>query len=136
MTNVFTEINNALGEVKTLAGGDVPDLPALPDRYWERPTVIIEPTPGEIPDRSAQLEKLVDMSLNKAEELLSLPVDPLDDNYTKVASMQKDLVVSMVNAGLKVDENRFRKKSAAALVGILAQVLDKEKSLAIPATSI
>ena len=81
-------------------------------------------------ERGQQLEHLIDASLRKAEELLAIALIPGDDNYVKLASMQKDLVVSLLNTGVKVDENRFRKKSADALTGILAKVMEREQELA------
>lgn len=83
-------------------------------------------------ERGQQLETLIDLSLEKAEELLLLQLDRGDDNFPKIASMQKDLVVSLINTGVKVDENRFRKKSTEAVTEILAQLLDRERELGRP----
>lgn len=109
-----------------------PAFPALsPD--WETPSAVKLVSPAEllapIGDRGVKLEQLIDLSLHKAEELLRLPVDQLDENYIKVASMQKDLVVSLVNTGLKVDENRFKRQSTAALAAILGQITAAEDRL-------
>lgn len=80
-------------------------------------------------DRSERLESLVDKALEKTGELLNIELDPMDENFVKVASMQKDLVVSLINTGVKVDENRFKKRQADNLTGILAALLDKEEKL-------
>ena len=40
-------------------------------------------------------------------------------------------MVSVLNTGVKVDENRFRKKSADTIADIMRQVLEKEKALGI-----
>lgn len=118
--------------VQTPAAGDLAAFPAVPDRYWEAPQQEVVPAESKPAlDRSERLEKLLDLSLDKAEELLELPVDQLDENYTKVASMQKDLVVSILNTGVKVDENRFKKKTADALSAVLVQIAAAERHLNI-----
>lgn len=131
----MTDWDSALAQLTSNAPAqpeaDPLDFPPLPEN-WQNGEVLPPPTRARTPgmDRSDKLEHLIDLSLDKAEELLELPVDPGEDNYVKVASMQKDLVVSLVNAGIKIDDNRFRKKSTEALTSILAQVLDQEKRLA------
>ena len=74
-------------------------------------------------DRGQRLEDLLDLSLAKAKELLQMGLTAAGDDYLKLAAMQKDLIVSLINTGVKVDENRFRKKSNEALGEILKQVL-------------
>ena len=132
MTDDFTSALEAITTPRLLAKEDMAAFPAIPDRYWEAPQQAVVPAESSVPlDRSERLEKLLDLSLDKAEELLELPVDQLDENYTKVASMQKDLVVSIVNAGIKVDENRFKKKTADALSAVLTQIAAAERHLNI-----
>lgn len=122
MNDIFQELNaviNGPGE-----------FPVVAERYWERPVQILEQTaPGEMVSRADKLENLIDASLEKADELLRIPLDPLDENFVKLAGMQKDLVVSLISTGVKVDENRFRKKSTETLTALMAQIAAAENGL-------
>lgn len=109
-----------------------PDIP----EGWNTPSVqgpklSTPPSPVDVSkmDRSERLETLIDLSLSKAEELLTIELVPGSDDFTKTASMQKDLVVSLLNTGVKVDENRFKKRQTDALTGILKGLLEREKTL-------
>lgn len=128
MTDDFASALDKIAAASNASPADVAAFPQIKDRYWEVPAQDVQPA-AEAPalDRSERLEKLLDMSLDKAEELLNLPVDQLDENYTKVAGMQKDLVVSILNTGVKVDENRFKKRSAEALTAVLTQIAAAEQ---------
>lgn len=110
-------------------------FPEIPDG-WNTPSVqgpklSTPPSPVDVSkmDRSERLETLIDLSLSKAEELLTIELVPGSDDFTKTASMQKDLVVSLLNTGVKVDENRFKKRQTDALTGILKGLLEREKTL-------
>lgn len=111
-----------------------PAFPVIPEDFGQAPTqgCAAAPQSAVVPlnvDRSERLESLVDKALEKTGELLNIELDPMDENFVKVASMQKDLVVSLINTGVKVDENRFKKRQADNLTGILAALLDKEEKL-------
>lgn len=62
---------------------------------------------------------------------MQIPLDPMDEAFLKLVSVQKDAAVAVVNLANKVDENRFRKKSADAITGILARVIEQEKTLGL-----
>jgi hypothetical protein len=49
----------------------------------------------------------------------------------KVMSMRKDMAQSLINAGLKADENRFRKKNEDAIINLLARIEADKKVLTI-----
>lgn len=111
-------------------------FPAIPEGFvntplTQGPKLSTPPSPVDASkiDRSERLETLIDTSLTKAEELLAVELVPGDQEFAKIASMQKDLVVSILNTGVKVDENRFKKKQTDALTGILKDLLTREKQL-------
>lgn len=115
-----------------LAKGLSAEFPEIPPDFGQPPEVrpaAVNAVPAINVDRSERLESLVDKALEKTGELLNIELDPMDENFVKVASMQKDLVVSLINTGVKVDENRFKKRQADNLTGILAALLDKEEKL-------
>lgn len=118
--------------VKALARSGLCEFPEIPPDFGQPPEVrpaAVNAVPAISVDRSERLESLVDKALEKTGELLNIELDPMDENFVKVASMQKDLVVSLINTGVKVDENRFKKRQADNLTGILAALLDKEEKL-------
>ena len=102
------------------------DMPDVPSDFALAP---LSAEPLKSTERSERMEALVDMALSKMEELLTIELDPQSDDFTKVASMQKDLVVSLVNTGVKIDENRFKKRQGDALTSILAKLTEREKVL-------
>jgi len=106
-------------------------FPEIPPEFKEdsAPVVVPAAAPVKSADRAERLEHLVDEALSHAEDLLAIPLIPGDDDFVKIASMKKDLVVSLLNTGIKVDENRFKKRQGDALTGILAQLVDREKGL-------
>ena len=125
----------ASNETAGQSGSDQVEFPDIPDG-WNTPSVqgpklSTPPSPVDVSkmDRSERLETLIDLSLSKAEELLTIELVPGSDDFTKTASMQKDLVVSLLNTGVKVDENRFKKRQTDALTGILKGLLEREKTL-------
>lgn len=132
MTDFFDDINQELGNTAPVQKkprarkAEFPDIPANFDKAAPIPAPQAQ---TKAFDRSERLETLVDDALAKAQELLDIPLIPGDGDFVKVASMQKDLVVSLVNTGVKVDENRFKKRQGDALTGILAQLLEREQKL-------
>ena len=74
-------------------------------------------------DRGERLERLVDAALDTAEEILAMEVDPLFPDAVRVISIKKDAMLGVLNLANKVDENRFRKRSADALQGILEKIM-------------
>lgn len=128
MTDIFKELNAQIeGAEQPTAAPEFPEIPA----DWnvvETPAPVAPADTGKM-DRSERLETLIDLSLSKAEELLMIQLVPGSEDFTKTASMQKDLVVSMLNAGIKVDENRFKKRQTDALTGILKGLMEREKAL-------
>lgn len=57
------------------------------------------------------LDNLVSKALFTLDEIMDIPLPPRgDESFVRVAAIKKDAAVSVVNSGLKADENRFRKR--------------------------
>lgn len=83
-------------------------------------------------ERGEQLEHLTDKALRKADEILSLPLEPSDEQFGRILGTQRDMTASILTLAARVDENRFRKKSVEALQGLLAAVLERERVIGAP----
>lgn len=70
------------------------------------------------------LSKVVVKALKQIEIILDIPIpDSSDPNYVKTLSVKKDAAASIINAGLKADENRFRRENK----DIIERLFDKIK---------
>jgi hypothetical protein len=139
MTIVSVSPGSSVGNVNGIRGAQAkaekaPEFPPIPPDFGSTLSIAVRETatsavPQANMDRSDRLEVLVDKALIKAEELLGIELVPGSEDFIKTASMQKDLVVSLVNTGVKVDENRFKKRQGDALTGILANLIEREKKI-------
>lgn len=74
-------------------------------------------------DNGNKLDMLVGKALNTINEILDVDLpDESDPGFIKLLSTKKDAAVSIVNAGLKADENRFRKRNSDILTRLMAQM--------------
>lgn len=70
------------------------------------------------------LSKIVHKALKQIETILDEDMpNKSDPNYTKLLSVKKDAATSIINAGLKADENRFRRENK----DIIERLFDKIK---------
>lgn len=134
--NDADKINQALDRLSAPKITSAADFPVVPEGYWDQVVEILPERAPRVKDgapqeRGQHLESLIDQALDKLEEVLAIPIDMLSDDPLKLISIQKDAAIAVVNLANKVDENRFRKKSADAITSILQQVVDKEKSLGL-----
>ena len=128
----FSAPETAIGPAVISANEGPGAFPVIPSNFLAPAKASTPEISAVVPlsaDRSDRLEKLVDDALTKAQEILEIPLVPGDDDFVKTASMQKDLVISLLNTGVKVDENRFKKRQGDALTGILAGLLEREKKM-------
>ncbi len=133
MTDDLNAALDRLGAKPEAKPRTVADFPEVPEGYWQQAAEILAPE-SKLPvpaERGAHLEQLVDSAMGKLGDILALEVDILSDDPLKLISIQKDAAIAVINLANKVDENRFRKKSADAITSILQQVVNKEKALGI-----
>jgi hypothetical protein len=62
------------------------------------------------------------------EEILEIPLDPVRDDYARLASVKKDAATAVTNIAVKVDDNRFRALAADNLNRLL-EVIEREERL-------
>lgn len=73
---------------------------------------------------SDDLSKVVYKALQQIEMILDIDFkDVPKDEVTKILSIKKDAATAMINAGLKADENRFRRENK----DIIERLFDKIK---------
>lgn len=103
--------------------------PEVPKDYWETAQEAANQLARKnVPqDRGERLEGLVDKALDTAEEILSIEIDPFMPDSVRFISVKKDAAVAVLTLANKVDENRFRKRSASALLGILEKLTAQER---------
>jgi hypothetical protein len=133
-------INKSFLEVDISGLPDPSELVGVPNGYWK---TLGEADPGTpearvrneiaLQDNGEALGRLVTRSLEVAEETLDLDPGDYDDPeiQMKVMSMRKDMAQSIINAGLKADENRFRRKNEDVILNLLARIEADKKVLTI-----
>lgn len=57
---------------------------------------------------------------------MAIELDSSDPNFSKLVSAKKDAAATVVQASMKADENRFRKKGNDVLDKLLARVKEQE----------
>lgn len=77
-----------------------------------------------IPENTDELSRVVRKGLLQIEAILDVTPDGLTmENQMKLLSIKKDAATSIINAGLKADENRFRRENK----DIVDRLFDKIK---------
>lgn len=66
------------------------------------------------------------MAINKAKEILELPLDKDDPDFASVLRAQAGQVQTIFTAQLRADESRFRRKQSDNL-GRILEILTKEE---------
>ena len=75
--------------------------------------IIIPPDNTEIVSQNSDnLSRVVHKALQQIETILDMPVpEEGHEDRMKMLSVKKDAASSIINAGLKADENRFRREN-------------------------
>lgn len=122
--------------ISGLEGIDAAQFPDVPDGYWqqvkEAATGVaderVRPKTGVLDEDGSELDDLVGIALQTVRDVLSVETpDPFDDHYPKILAIKKDAAISIIGAGLKADENRFRKRNTDVL-SKLFEALKQERS--------
>lgn len=120
-----------------IEGIDTSELPDVPDGYWQPAEKAASGAPGDgVRNRSGVLEadgsdldQIVSTGLAVLREIMDIPTpDAMDENYTKIVSIKKDAAVSAITAGLKADENRFRKRNSDVLAKMFLAIKGEKSS--------
>jgi hypothetical protein len=79
---------------------------------------------------SDKLARLTDKALDTIDEILDLKTQDFDpEERVRVISAKKDAAVSLLNIGLKADENRFKQRQSDILSKLLAAVRADQKMI-------
>jgi hypothetical protein len=78
------------------------------------------------------LEELINPALTVLKEVMGVELDDSDPNFARILSTKKDAAVSVVNAALKADENRFRQRKSNVLEELITRI-NKIKPITIEA---
>jgi hypothetical protein len=84
------------------------------------PGVVCEPL-----SRAEKLQTLTDTALNKAEEIMKLPLDRRDPSYGTTIRAQTALVNTALNTQLKADENSLKVRATCNL-DMLMELMARE----------
>lgn len=90
----------------------------------------IVPTGGnnEIVAQSDDLSRVVLKALKQIETILDMdPAEAAEEDYMKLLSIKKDAASSIINAGLKADENRFRRENKDILDRLFEKIQKSDK---------
>jgi hypothetical protein len=119
---------------------DDAELVAVPEGYWKN---LGEATTGApetreiaqaaLRDNGDLLAVIVTESLEAIREVIALDPNDYDDAEIrmKVISMKSNAAQGMINAGLKSDENRFRRENKDLLSELFARIEAEKKGIII-----
>lgn len=127
----------SLSGIKVLELTELPDVPhgyrqpakeatagASASRFCDGDGFLVEGAQ----DKGGKLDSLVDLALDTLREVMETPTPDIDDEaFGRILSAKKDAAVSVVNSGLKADENRFRKRSNDILQKLFDKVQAQKK---------
>ena len=125
---------------KLIDDADVPvplDLASIPsidnlDKV-ELPIVVrrAEPVRDEVLDASENLDNLTQVALDKALEILQLPLRQGAEDFGSVLRAQVAQVQAILTTQVRVDEGRFKKKQVDTL-GKLIEMIKSEEAKLVP----
>ncbi len=85
----------------------------------------------EVLDASEGLDNLTQLALDKAKEILEMPLVPGDEDFNAVLKAQVSQVQTILTTQARVDEGRFKKKQVDKL-GELLDLIRGEEARLIP----
>lgn len=72
------------------------------------------------------LNELVGLALAKLKELVQIPLDQTSPDFPKLASLQKDASVALLNTAVKVDETRLKARATNSLERLSEKVIQHQ----------
>jgi hypothetical protein len=81
-------------------------------------------------ENTDDLSRVVKKALGQMEEILDMDsTDCHPDDRIKLLSVKKDAAASIINAGLKADENRFRRENKDIIEKLFAKIQNDVKTI-------
>lgn len=77
-------------------------------------------------EQSERLAELVDLSLDRARDILKVKLRPYQKNYLKLLTIQKETLAAVLSTQARVDEKRLRGRTKDKLGDILEAVKEAE----------
>lgn len=112
----------------------------LPPDYWAGLAQVVGAGGGGplLLERAAQFEQLLDMSLARATDVMSIDLkamDPADKNFQKIMSTQQSIMASVFSTTARIDDAKLRAKQTDLMDEVLEAVRrhDHQPRLAGPA---
>ncbi len=91
--------------------------------------IIVPDMSRDIVAQSDDLSRIVTKALLKIESIIDIVPETIDqENRMKLLSVQKDAATSIINAGLKADENRFRRENKDIITRLFDKI-EKERKI-------
>lgn len=90
-----------------------------------------KPVREEVLDASEGLDNLTQLALDKAKEILEMPLMPGDEDFNAILKAQVSQVQTILTTQARVDEGRFKKKQVDKL-GELLDLIRGEEAKLIP----
>lgn len=130
--------------LKTAAAGLIPDAPPksieVPslgsldnlDLPVTIPHVAKPAVREEVLDASDGLDNLTQLALDKAKEILEMPLRPDDEAFNAILKAQVSQVQTILTTQARVDEGRFKKKQVDK-IGELIDLIRSEEARLVPA---
>jgi hypothetical protein len=101
--------------------------------YWRLPSRPPQPdvnvdsdVDGLADDLPAALEQVTRLGLKKLERVLRVPLDPTDGNLVR---SQVTAAIGAINAQLRADEQRLKRKAQGDVLERLIKIIEKQKKL-------
>jgi hypothetical protein len=114
-----------------LTGGRpaVPDVPGKQQVAPKYPSNNLEGTTGDKSVLGEKLEATADKGLDKAQQILAIPLDPDRAHYPAELRAQTALINTAVTTQVRVDETRMRPPRIDRLPDILRMIAEEEARL-------
>ena len=110
----------------------VPKLGSLDSLDLPVNVPIAKPVRDEVLTESEGIDELTDLAIEKQIEILKLRLNPDDENFQAILRQQGATAAAAMSTQVRVDENRFKKKSVDKLGELLELIRGEEaKQIAV-----
>jgi hypothetical protein len=114
-----------------LTGGGAADLSGDHLKLAPRPALesvaAAEGAPDDTSGLAPKLEKVTRKGLDKADQILDLPLDPDSETFGPTLRAQTTIVGQALTTQVRVDENQMRAERPDALVELMRNIAEEQK---------